>query len=229
MTKWITGAILLLCALASRSSAQYAFGVQGGPLFFDGMSEVAAKSLDHTRGFTIGAQLLEGAVGGTGFRAGLDLCFRSYDLQARDQLGSRMERLSVTSTLLQFSSEVRWPLNDDIGVYFDFGPVIGAEIHEKRSGVSYYTDTQASMADTIRYDGETESGFVIRDIRLRIGLSGMFPLSDGWSLTAGMHISPGVTTWAREHGYGTLDGQLRVGLTRLIGKGATHGAVRHGD
>ena len=212
------GTFLFVCVVVSSASAQYAIGIQGGPLFFNGLSGSASKSLDHTGGFTFGAQLLEGGVGETGVRVELDLCQRTYDLIARQPGNSRMiEELRCAGSLVRFSMDVRWPISDELPVYFDLGPLIGAEVREKRKGIAYDGDLMYGRADAIVID-EVETGFAIRDIRLRFGLSMEFPLSEEWRLTAGAHMGPGFTTWARDHGYLTLDGQLRAGVVRSFGR-----------
>lgn len=212
----VTECLLMVCCGSASAYGQYSIGGQGGPLFFQGSGETTNKQLTHTGGYTIGAQFLEGGVGETGFRFGLDLCHRAYDISARQALTNRMERLRCGSDLLQFSMEVRWPLSEELPVYFDFGPLIGMEIREERTGVSYYEDGRANGSDTLVID-EVEIGFAIRDIRLRVGLSMEFPLDGAWSLTSGMHLSWGHTTWAGDHAYGTFDGQLRAGLVRMLG------------
>lgn len=208
--------LLLVCCVPMGAVGQYSIGLQGGPLFFQGSSEATNKALTNTSAYTVGAQLLEGGAGETGFRFGLDLCHRTYDLTARQPLTSRMERLRSGSDLLQFAMEVRWSLSEELHVSFDFGPLFGVEIREKRAGVSYYQDGPASGSDTLVID-EVEVGFAITDIRLRIGMSMEFPLHGAWSLSSGMHLSWGHTTWARDHAYGTFDGQLRAGLVRMLG------------
>lgn len=212
------GTFFFVYMVASSVTGQYAIGIQGGPLFYHALSDASSKSLDHTGGFTIGTQLLEGGVGETGVRMELDLCHRTYDLIARQPKNSRMiEELRCASSLVRFSMELRWPLSDELPVYFDLGPVIGAEMLEKRYGIVYDGDLMFGRADAIVID-EVETGFAIRDIRLRIGLSMEFPLNEEWRLTAGAHMGPGFTTWARDHAYLTLDGQLRVGVVRSFGR-----------
>ena len=214
------GTFVVVCVVVSSASAQVAIGIQGGPLFFNGLSGSASKSLGHTGGFTFGAQLLEGGVGETGVRVELDLCQRTYDLLARSPEKSWLtEELRCASSLMRFSMDVRWPINEKVPVYFDLGPLIGVEVHEKRTGIVFNGDRTNGRADATVID-EVETGFAIRDIRLRFGLSMEFPLSEEWRFTTGAHMGPGFTTWARDHGYLTLDGQLRVGVVRTFGRSA---------
>ncbi len=214
--------ILLSCLLSGVSRGQYALGIQVGPLFFDALTGASSKTLDQTGGFTFGAQILEGGVGESGVRVELDLCHRTYDLYARQPGNSRMiEELRCASSLVRFSLEVRWPISEALPVYFDLGPLIGAEVHERRRGIVYDGDVMYGRADAIAID-EIETGFAIRDIRLRFGLSMEFPLNEEWRLTSGAHMGPGFTTWARDRGYLTLDGQLRLGVVRSIGGSHTY-------
>lgn len=60
--------------LTATGHAQHGIGIQGGPLFFQGLSEQATTALSNTSGYTVGFQFVEGAQGESGFRIGLELC-----------------------------------------------------------------------------------------------------------------------------------------------------------
>lgn len=189
--------------------AQYSIGVQGGPLFFRGAWE-AKQALSDTRGWIAGIQVVEGRVGETGFRVGLDYGERSYHMRARNI--NRLEEYDITSSLVWLSTEIRWSLSRRFGLFFELGPVIGFEVKEKRSGVDWFEDAPRGEADSVVVKGLVERGFAIRDGHWRLGLSAQLPISTRVQLALGAHLCPGVGNWARGHGYATLDTNLRAGL-----------------
>ena len=199
--------------------AQYSIGVQGGPLFFQGAWE-AKEELSNTMGWMAGIQVVEGRQGERGFRFGLDAGQRAYTVRANSPDDGIREEFSSVSTMVWMSFEIRWPLSKRHRVYFDLGPVIGVELHEKREGVRFHQgeDHWGTAWTTERIAAtERESGFAIRDGRWRFGVSAEFPLADRWLFTSGAHINPGVGSWALGHGYATLDATLRAGLLYRIG------------
>lgn len=204
-------ATLLFGAIAAQGIllAQYGIGIQGGPLFFQGVWE-AKQALTNTRGWMAGIQVVEGRKGETGFRIGVDYGERSYHLRARNI--NRKEEYDITSSLIWLSTEIRWPLSRRFGLFFDLGPVIGFELKEMRSGVDFFEEALPGEADSTLVTGLVERGFAIRDGHWRIGLSTELPIADRLRLTLGAHVCPGVGSWARGHGYATWDTNLRAGV-----------------
>lgn len=201
---------------------QYGIGVQGGS-FHTTPVWAAKQALGRVQSWTTGLQFVEGRRGGPGFRTGLDVGQRTFDVQAQSNESSIMEEFSVVSTMLWISFEMRWSLSRKHRIFFELGPVIGFEVHEKRSGIRYYEGHDFFGIHWRRNEvsaSEVESGFAIRDGRWRLGLSSEWPLAGRWLVTAGAHISPGVGNWALGHGYATLDSSIRAGLLYLLpGKG----------
>lgn len=198
------------------AAAQYGIGAQGGPMYFHGISEEARKALNNTSGYTVGLQFLEGGRGESGFRIGLELCRRNYDLLAQNE--SRWEELTVRSDLINFSAEMRWPVGRRSGVFFELGPVIGFEVREQRTGVSFITDVFTPRGDVQVMD-EVEGGFGIRDGHWRIGFTGELPVGGGWYVTGGVHACPGIGNWARGNNFATFDTNLRAGVVRRFAGG----------
>jgi Outer membrane protein beta-barrel domain len=205
--------LLATCLLPLRLAAQYSIGVQGGPFFFQGAWE-AKQELSNTSGWMAGIQVVEGRTGKSGFRVGLDIGQRAYTLRAMNDDNQR-EEFNSTSTMLWLSFEMRWSLSRKHRIFFELGPVIGMEVHEKRTGVRFY-EGEDYFGMVWRTDSipatETESGFAIRDGHWRIGVSAELPLAGRWLFTSGAHICPGVGSWARGHGYATIDATLRAGF-----------------
>ncbi len=204
--------LLGACCLPATLVAQYSIGVQGGPLFFQGAWE-AKEELSNTHGWTAGVQVVEGRAGKSGFRMGLDLGQRGYTVRTTNE-GSQRVEFTSTSTMLWLSFEMRWPLSKRHRIFFDLGPVIGAELHEKREGARFYEGYALGTgwySDAIPAS-ETESSFAIRDGHWRIGVSAELPLGGRWLFTSGAHICPGVGSWALGHGYATMDTTVRAGF-----------------
>lgn len=212
--------------LPSALVAQYAVGVQGGPLFFQGAWE-AKDELSNTSGWTGGVQVVEGRAGKSGFRMGLDLGQREYTVRTKND-GSQRVEFTSTSTMLWLSFEMRWPLSKKHRIFFDLGPVIGAELYEKREGARFYEGYALGTgwySDAVPAS-ETESGFAIRDGHWRLGVSAELPLAGRWLFTSGAHICPGVGSWAQGHGYATLDSSVRAGLVYAIKSKRKYGRGR---
>lgn len=193
--------------------AQYSTGVQGGPLFFQGAWE-AKQALSNTHGWVTGIQVVEGRSGKTGFRIGLDAGQRAYAIRAVSDDTSIREEFSSVSTILWVSFEMRFPLSRTHRIFFDLGPVIGAEVNERREGARY---EEGYALGTGWYSNrtpasESESGFAIRDGHWRIGVSAELPMGGRWLITSGAHLCPGVGSWALGHGYATLDASVRAGV-----------------
>lgn len=206
--------LLGTCWMPPATKAQYSVGAQAGPLFSSGLGEDVTSHLSGMHGWMAGIQVVEGRTGQSGFRFGLDYGERSYHVRALNV--NRVEDDTSVSSLFWLSTEMRWPLSRRFGLFFDLGPVIGFEIKEVRSGVSYYQEAPTGEADSTVARGEVERGFGIRDGHWRIGLSAQVPIAGAWRLTAGAHLCPGVGSWARGHGYATMDATLRVGFLYLI-------------
>jgi hypothetical protein len=215
--------LLLLVAICLSTAAvgQFGLGAQGGPLFFKGVFPEPSAALSNTSGFAAGLQFTEGHKGESGFRIGLDYVERAYHLYAQNI--NRMEDLTVRSSLLWFSSEMRWPVSKRVGLFFDLGPVIGFEFKEQRSGESWDGTVGEYHADLMTIPDEVETGFGIRDARWRMGFSLDVPIGGNWLVTTGAHLCPGIGNWARGNNYATLDGQLRAGLMRRFGNKRKHG------
>lgn len=209
---------LLFSLFQQLLCGQYGIGVQGGP-FHTTPAWEAKQALGNAQGWTAGLQFVEGRRGGPGFRTGLDVGQRAFDVLAKSNEGSIIEEFSAVSTMLWLSFEMRWSLSRRHRIFFELGPVIGMEIHERRSGSRYYEGQDFygrpwrtnEVATT-----ERESGFAIRDGRWRLGFSSEWPLAGRWLVTAGAHVSPGVGNWALGHGYATLDSSIRMGLLYLL-------------
>lgn len=208
--------LLIATILASSADGQFGLGVQGGPLFFNGVFPEPSAALSNTSGFTVGLQFTEGRKGESGFRIGLELCRRNYDLLAQKE--NRWEELAVRSDLINFSAEMRWPVGRRSGVYFELGPVIGFEVRERRTGVTFFTDSFTPRYDEQEMD-EEERGFGIRDGHWRIGFTGELPVGEGWYLTGGVHACPGIGNWARGNNFATFDTNLRAGVMRRFAAG----------
>lgn len=183
-------------------------------MLFQGLFDEASAALSSTYGWSVGAQFIEGGRGTSGFRFGLDLMERGYTLKALNE--GRNEDYQVESTLIQFSAEMRWPLSRKAGVFLNVGPAIGFEVHEVRTGESYYSDARDPYYQVVKADGEVETGFNIRDGHWRIGVTVEKPIGGGWEVTGDVYASPGVGNWARGHTYATLDMQLRAGVIRRL-------------
>lgn len=197
--------------LTATGHAQYGIGIHGGPLFFQGLSEEAAAALSSTSGYTVGLQFVEGAQRASGFRFGLELCRRNYALLAQNV--NRWEELIVESDLINFSAEMRWPMGRRSRFYFELGPVIGFEVHERRQGATFTKDVFTDRGDEQAMD-EVERGFAIRDGHWRIGFTGELPVGSGWYVTGGVHACPGIGNWARGNNFATFDTNVRAGLMR---------------
>lgn len=206
-------AVVLFCACGS-ARGQYAIGVHGGPLLFQGLFDEASQALSDTHGWSAGIQFIEGSKGTSGFRFGLDLMDRAYALKALNE--ARMEDYLIETKLIQFSVEMRWPLSRKAGIFLNVGPAIGFEVHEVRTGESYYSDAIDPYYQVVKADGEVETGFSIRDGHWRIGVTLEKPIGGGWEVTGDVYASPGVGNWARGHTYATLDMQLRAGVIRRL-------------
>lgn len=207
--------------LVALVSAQFAIGVQGGPLLSRGAWE-AQEELSDTRGWQAGMQLTEGRRGERGFRVGLEAGQRGYTIRANSPDGGIREEFEAVSTMLWLSFEIRWPLSKRHRIFFDLGPVIGFELHEQRAGVRFYEgyDYQGRYWSKDRIAAsEQERGLAIRDGRWRLGVSAEWPVAPRWMISTGAHLSPGVGSWAMGHGYATLDASARLGvLYALSGK-----------
>ena len=128
---------VLIATLTAR--AQYAVGIQGGPLFFSGVDPKAWAELSNTSGWTAGLQVLQGRRGESGFRVGLDVGQRRYGLYANNEI--LRARYDMVSTLCWISFEMRWSLSRRHRIFFELGPVIGVELREERTGYSSPTST----------------------------------------------------------------------------------------
>jgi len=180
-------------------------------MLFSGVGEAPTKALSNTQGWTAGLQFVEGRKGENGFRIGLDLGQRSYTLNAMSE--DLREEFASVSTMLWISFEMRWSLSRRRRIFFELGPVIGVELREERNGTRFsegysltgwYSDEMPAS--------ETETGFSIRDGHWRFGVTAELPLEGRWYVTGGAHLCPGVGSWARGHGYATMDASMRMGF-----------------
>ncbi len=208
---------LTLYLSACGVAAQYALGVQGGPLFFSGVDPKAWAELSNTSGWSVGLQLVEGRRGESGFRVGLDVGQRRYGIYANNEI--LHARYDMTSTLCWVSFEMRWPLSHRHRVFFELGPVIGLEIREERSGhlIYDYNDWGTSRTDEIP-DAGVETKAAITDGHWRMGVSAELPIQGRWWAMGGAYIAPGVGNWARGIGMVVVDGQVRLGLMYSLGR-----------
>jgi hypothetical protein len=197
--------------LAVTVLAQRSIGMMGGYMIFDGLGSASARALSEGQGYMFSGCYTEGEVGELGVRGALSYVRRSVNLSAKANQSERWEELRLMNDFIMLSFDVRAPLGAK-GVYLDIGPEFGAEVLEHRQGVTYYQGYGAAQADTMRLDDAVEERLRIRDIRLRIGISGDVPLKGKLSLLFGMHHLPGWTVWAREHGYSQIELRGSIGL-----------------
>lgn len=220
--------LLATAGLPTALVAQYSVGVQGGPLFFQGVWE-AKEELSNTSGWTAGLQIVEGRRGEQGFRIGLDAGQRAYTISANSSESGIREEFSSVSTMLWLSFEMRWPLSRKHRIYFELGPVIGMELREDREGVRYFEGTDhfgMAWNTAPSAASETESGFAARDGHWRFGFSAEWPVADRWLVTTGAHLCPGIGSWALGHGYATIDSSIRAGLLYMIKSKQKYGRGR---
>ena len=207
---------VLIATLTAR--AQYAVGIQGGPLFFSGVDPKAWAELSNTSGWTAGLQVLEGRRGESGFRVGLDVGQRRYGLYANNEI--LRARYDMVSTLCWISFEMRWSLSRRHRIFFELGPVIGVEVREERNG---YLFTDLNDWGTPRReevpDPGVETDDVITDGHWRLGLSAELPIQGRWWAMGGAYVAPGVGNWARGIGMIVVDAQVRLGLMVALGRG----------
>ncbi|MFZ1692405.1 MAG: hypothetical protein WAT74_04320, partial [Flavobacteriales bacterium] len=205
----------------------YGIGVQGGAFVATGAWE-ARQELDERNGWMAGLQWVEGGQGTMGFRIGLDAGQRRYSVKAKHDLDGMQEEFESMSNLLWLSFELRWRLTRKHRLFFELGPVIGAEIGERRTGVRVFEGFDLSSGPYRREVPveESEHGFAIRDGLWRIGVTGEWPVASRWFVTTGLHLCPGVGNWAREHGYATLDASARAGLLYMVSDGKDRGRRR---
>ena len=220
--------LLLSCAFTRPwLMGQYGIGIQGGAFVATGAWE-AREELKERGGWMAGLQWVEGGGDAMGFRIGLDAGQRRYSVKARHELDGKHEEFESVSSLLWLSFELRWRLTRNHRLFFELGPVIGAEIGERRVGVRV---DQGGDFQTGYYRRETpvdeaESGFSVRDGRWRIGFTGEWPIGGRLLATTGLHVCPGVGNWAREHGYATVDASAGVGLLYMMIDGKAKGRRR---
>lgn len=221
--------IFLLCCAFIQPwlLGQYCIGVQGGAFVATGAWE-ARTELEERNGWMAGLQWVEGGRDAMGFRIGLDAGQRRYSVKAKHDLDGMQEEFESVSDLLWLSFELRWRLTRRHRVFFEAGPVIGAEIGERRVGVRV---DQGGNFQSGYYRRETpvdevESGFAIRDGRWRIGFTGEWPVAGRWFVTTGLHLCPGVGNWAREHGYATVDASARAGILYMMADAKGRGRRR---
>ena len=206
---------------------QYGIGIQGGAFVATGAWE-AREELNERGGWMAGLQWVEGGRDAMGFRIGLDAGQRRYSVKARHELHNAQEEFESVSSLLWLSFELRWRLTRKHRLYFEIGPVIGAEIGERRAGVRIDRggDFQTGYYRRETPVDEVERGFSVRDGRWRIGFTGEWPIGGRLLATTGLHVCPGVGNWAREHGYATVDASTRAGLLYMMGAGKARGRRR---
>lgn len=222
------GTLLLGMGCVAAAGAQYAIGIQGGPLFSQGAWE-ATDALTDLHGWTTGVQFVEGRRGERGFRVGVDAGQRGYTIQAKSDESGINEEFSARSTMVWLSFEMRWPLSERHRIYFDLGPVIGFELHEQRCGVRYFEgrDFLGQNWSTEHVQAtEDESGFAIRDGRWRMGFTAELPVADRLFATGGLHLCPGVGSWALGHGYATVDASARIGILYALSSRSKRGPGR---
>lgn len=214
----LVGAIVV--SSSGRAPAQYALGLRTGPSTFIPLSSSGAKATESISGLVVGAALQLLPDEATGYRFALDHVTRVFDIDQVNGFTSRREKQSVRSMFIQLTSEVRFPLGKGSHVYFVFGPSIGAQVSEHRTGIAFYEGFRGS-ADTLFVDERTK-GLVINDIRLRLGISADLPITEMLYFNACLSMNPGWSDWFRSEGYMTVDAQVLVGLSYALRERPAH-------
>ena len=208
-------------ALFSIARAQYALGVRLGPSTFLPLSSSGAKATESLSGLVVSAALQLLPDEGTGHRFTLDHVIRVFDIDQIHGFTGRREEQTIRSTFIQLTSAVRSPLGKGSHVYFDFGPSIGAQVSEHRTGIAFY-DYPPGQEDTLFVDERT-TGIVINDIRLRLGLSADLLIAERLYFNACLNMDPGWSDWFRSKGYITVEAQVLIGISYALAKGPVRG------
>lgn len=172
------------------------------------------------RGYGAGLAVWDRDAEGQGnFRFGLDWMRRSCHTHLYSEVdGSyNLSELDLATDLVYFYSEAQIALAKGEAVYFDFGPMIGMQVHQRRRGMRYATDPY--LSDPTPVD-ESETRFGIRDLRLRLGLSGDIKVGSRIRIMLKAAISCGWGNWAEEIPMFTLDEEVGVGMAWQLTKSA---------
>lgn len=195
--------------------AQWALGVQGGPLFFRGVDPKAHAELGNTGGWTAGLHLLEGRRGRSGFRIGLEVGERRYRLSGDNEV--IRAQYDMRSTLAWISFEMRWALSRKHRIFFELGPVIGMELREVRNGhLLDWSWGGGVVSRELIPDAGVETARTITDGHWRMGVSAELPLQGRLWAMVGAHVAPGIGNWGRGVGVIVVDSQVRAGLAYRI-------------
>lgn len=204
----------ILVVLCRTIHGQYALGVRAGFTGFFMPLELGAKDATTGSGPAFGLTLHQLQKEGTAFRMSLDLQKRSYYLDQFNGFTNRREQLQMDQLFVAFSTEVRWRLSSTQQVYFDFGPMIGAQLAERANGIAFTEGYRTN--DTITVTGDSRSKFVINDVRLRFGPSADFSLGERFHFTSLLSIAPGWGDWFRNKGRFNVDLQALVGFGYVL-------------
>lgn len=194
------------------AKAQYFIGFQAGPI---GMLPLgnSGDQVKHLRGYGIGLAAWDrDTVGQGNFRFGLEWVQRSYNMDLFTSSGGdeTHRKLDLRSSFVYFTMDAQLALASGIPFYFDIGPMIGIQVHQRRQGISYHY--YRASTDTVVVD-ESASMFGIHDLRLHLGLSGDIPVGGRVRLMLSAGISPGWGDWAEGVSLFTLDEEFRIGVS----------------
>src|SRR5688500_11435718 len=128
MRSLLTPIFLLVTAIGN---GQYATGLRGGPMIFGPLKD---DIISNASAMSFGLIVQLQPEFKNGFRFGLNIVERSFDLDQSNLLTGVHEDLSMKVLSIQFSSEIRYLIGDSSTWYFDFGPLIGATFMQEWSG-----------------------------------------------------------------------------------------------
>lgn len=215
MRTWLT---IVLLWWGSGARAQWVLGVQGGPLFFQGVDPKANAQISNTDGWSAGVHLLEGRRGRSGFRIGLEAGERRYQLSGDNEV--IRAQYDMRSTLVWISFEMRWALSRKHRIFFELGPVIGMELREVRNGHLLDWDRDGWNVYRVQIpDAGVETARTITDGHWRMGVSAELPLQGRLWAMVGAHVAPGIGNWSRGVGMIVVDSQVRAGIAYRLGRG----------
>jgi len=204
--------LLAVIVIPAMDMAQYDIGLRLGAAEPTPVTSSFRDRVSHRPSPVFGVSIIHGGDGTGNFRLSLDFLQRVFDLRQLNASGDRMELLRMRQSFLFLSTEVRWPLNAGSSVFFDLGPMIGAQISEKANGMDMPTGNYRDTIGPMPVDERTVGPLRIREVRLRLGPSVDIPVDPRLHLTGVVGIAPGWSDAYRGRGRFNVDVQLMASV-----------------
>lgn len=206
------GIFLFLFALFVQLplTAQYFVGFQVAPTHMRTFGSSGGQ-VEDLKGYGVGIAAWDrDTVGQGNFRFGLDWVQRSYQMDMVVGMGMRNRaQLDLVTEMLYFSADVQIALAKGLPLFFDFGPMIGFQVGQRREGIRF--SNFPVLSDTLEVN-EREAMFRLNDVRLHIGISGDIPVGKHFRFMLSAGLSCGHGNWAEEVPLFTFEEQVRAGI-----------------